>query len=101
VPDFFVDSGEHLKQLEQGFNNKNSEAVRKAAHALKGAAETVSAVKVYKIAKYMEDSAKQDKLEDAHQQLQTMRTAYKEFENFVTCQDWQQQARRSVSISTR
>jgi PAS domain S-box-containing protein len=64
VNDFYENWAELSKSLEQGIESKDYEAIRGAAHSLKGAAGSLRLDVIYEISKVIEDKAKSNEEAD-------------------------------------
>jgi len=68
---FRENSALQLKKLQEGFNAKNNDNVRAAAHSLKSAAANVGGLYLAELAKKLEQAAREESLVFNDQQLQT------------------------------
>jgi len=70
---FFEDSSLLLNKIENSINKNDSEALRKAAHTLKGAVSNFSAQRAYDAAYELEAAGKDCVLENAPEKLNSLK----------------------------
>jgi len=78
---FFEDSATLLIKIEDSIKNKNSDALRKSAHTLKGAVSNFSAQKAYDAAYELEVAGKDQMFDNASEKLNSLKSEIAEVIN--------------------
>jgi len=78
---FFEDSAALLNKIEDSIKNKDSDALRKSAHTLKGAVSNFSAQKAYDAAYELEMAGKDNIMDSADKKLDTLKNEIAEVIN--------------------
>ncbi|AMK78836.1 hybrid sensor histidine kinase/response regulator [Methylomonas denitrificans] len=75
---FRTNAEQHIATLRAGLQNRNTEAVRHAAHSLKSAAANIGALKLAELARLLENAARDNTLQFDSQVAESLQTEYKE-----------------------
>ena len=93
VPLCIVDSRERLEMLDNAVRAGNAEEVKLYAHAIKGSAANIGAVKLSDVAARLEQIAYRGDLSQAEELLQGIKTEFARLESFVSNPDWIEMAK--------
>lgn len=93
VPLCVVDNRERLEMLDNAVRAGNAEDVKLYAHAIKGSAANIGAVRLSGPADRLEQMAYHGDLSQAEQLLQGIKTEFARLESFVSNPDWIEMAK--------
>ena len=99
MPTCIEENRKRLERLTSAVKKANAKDVRLYAHAIKGSAGNVGAVRLSEIASRLERMALEDDLSEAEELLQKISTEFNKLRSFVSKPDWIEIAKRGRGIT--
>ncbi|MBL7107077.1 MAG: response regulator, partial [Phycisphaerae bacterium] len=93
MPTCIEDNRKRLEELTSAVKKTNAKDIKLYAHAIKGSAGNVGAVRLSEIASRLERMALEDDLSEAEELLQNITTEFNKLQLFVSKPDWIEKAK--------